>query len=202
MAFDAQTATFYASNARAYLAKRPDLVTPQLPAFLDTLPPGARILELGCGGGQDAEYMLERGFDVDATDGIPAMAAIAQERIGRSVRLMRFDELAVIEEYHAVIACAALLHVPAGDLPDIAARIWRALKPGGWHLSTFKTAGAALRDEHGRYYNYPTQNEAETIYRAAGEWRSIAFSEFDDAGYFSAPARWLMVTTCKTGECR
>jgi hypothetical protein len=33
------------------------------------------------------------GFDVDPTDGTPEIARKAEERLGRSVRVMRFDEL-------------------------------------------------------------------------------------------------------------
>ena len=49
------------------------------PAFLAMLPPGAQILELGTGGGQDAAFMLEQGFAVIPTDGSPELAAEAEK---------------------------------------------------------------------------------------------------------------------------
>lgn len=47
-------------------------------ARLDHLfPPGARVLELGCGTGEDARYLAGRGRRVVATDQSPAMLALA-----------------------------------------------------------------------------------------------------------------------------
>ncbi|WP_233206658.1 bifunctional 2-polyprenyl-6-hydroxyphenol methylase/3-demethylubiquinol 3-O-methyltransferase UbiG [Caulobacter sp. FWC2] len=73
-AYDAATLRFYADTARIYTATRPDGVSRHLDGFLQRLAPGARVLELGCGDGRDSEAMLARGFDVDATDGAPAIA--------------------------------------------------------------------------------------------------------------------------------
>jgi SAM-dependent methyltransferase len=195
--FDQQTLAFYESEARVYLGHRPDDVSDELLPFLDLLPRGANILELGCGGGRDAAFMLARGFTVDATDGVAAMAAEAQRYLGRPVRVMRFDELAAENSYDGVIALASLLHVPVDELPTALTLIWRALKPGGLHLATFKTGCAASRDEHGRYYNYVSRDEAEAAYRSAGDWTSLDFKEHMGVGYFSAPARWLTVVAQK-----
>ena len=80
--------------------------------FLNLLPPQARILELGCGGGRDAAVMIAAGFDVDPTDGTPEIVRIAEERLGRPVRVVHFDKLDALETYDAVWANASLLHVP------------------------------------------------------------------------------------------
>jgi 2-polyprenyl-3-methyl-5-hydroxy-6-metoxy-1,4-benzoquinol methylase len=151
--FDRQTLEFYADQADTYAACRPDDINPEIPGFLELLTANARILELGCGGGADAEYMIAKGFDVDPTDGVSQMAALAETRLGCSVRVMRFDQINAVEAYDAVIASASLLHVPVTGLTPILARIWRALRPGGWHLATYKTSDTARRDEYGRYYN-------------------------------------------------
>ena len=106
----------------------------RLTAFLALLPPGARILELGCGAGGDTAEMLTQGFDVRATDGSPEMAAVASKRLGRSVETLLFHELDEVEAYDAVWANACLLHVPRDELADILKLIWRALKPEGYLL--------------------------------------------------------------------
>ena len=198
--FDQLTLDFYAGQATEYLGHRPEHINRELVDFLPLLSPGARILELGCGGGTDAAYMIEQGFDVDPTDGVAAMARAAEERLGRPVRVMRFDELDAVEDYHAVIANASLLHVPSGDLSDILERIWRALKPGGWHLATYKTDDAPGYDEHGRYYNYLSRADADVQYRAAGAWAAIDYAEFPGTGYFSKASQWLKITACKEGS--
>ena len=151
--FDELTLGLYSAQAKSYVGHRPDEIDPQIAQFLDLLIPGARILELGCGGGVDAVHIILRGFAVDPTDGVAEMAAIAEQRLTRDVRVMRFDELATVEAYDAVITNASLLHAPTEGLPAIYTSIWAALQPGGWHFATFKTGAASGYDRHGRYYN-------------------------------------------------
>ncbi len=196
---DAPTLAFYDANAADYTTVRPDAPSPELMDFAARLAPGALILELGCGAGQDAAALEARGFRVDACDGSTAMAAIASERLGRAVPVMRFEELEVDRRYDAVVACASLLHVPRAGLTDVLRRIHAALKPGGWHFASFKTADVPGRDRFGRYYNYLDQPLADAAYRAAGDWRSIDYVERDGLGYLSAPARWLRVTAQRAG---
>ena len=54
---DEATLAFYDREAGAYAARK-DRAGPHLAAFLEKLEPGAKILELGCGGGQDAAAMI------------------------------------------------------------------------------------------------------------------------------------------------
>lgn len=196
--FDRETLRFYDGNADVYAAVRPDKVAQELLAFLPRVVPGGRILELGCGSGGEAAAMIAMGFAVDATDGSAAMAALASARLGTPVRVMRFEQLDAPAIYDAVVACASLLHVLRDGLPDVLARIGRALKPGGWHFATYKTAAAPGRDRHGRYYNRLAQTEAEPLYRASASWESIDFQQFDADGYFGEPSRWLSVTARKS----
>lgn len=196
--FDRSTLEFYNGNAVSYSAARPDEVSPDLMAFLPNLKPGCRILELGCGTGCDAAEMERLGFDVDATDGTPAMAALASKRLLRPARVLRFDELDANESYDAIVACASLLHAPHPALPSILVRIWNALKPGGWHFASYKTVGEQGWDVHKRYYNHLAREDADQIYGQAGAWTSISFEEYDGVGHFSAPSRWLTVTCRKT----
>jgi SAM-dependent methyltransferase len=195
---DVETLHFYEQNARTYTGARPDEPSEDLLAFLPRLQSGASILELGCGSGTDAAEMERLGFNVLPTDGSAAMAAIASERLGRKIDVLRFEDLNVERQYDAVVACASLLHVPFEGLPTVLQRIWSSLKPGGWHFASFKTDSEAARDEHGRYYNYLDRSAAAIAYQAAGNWSTISFEHYDGVGHFSAPARWLTVTAQKS----
>lgn len=197
IASDSATLAFYEANAHSYVGHRPDEASPDLLAFLPRLKGGSTILELGCGSGSDALAMEKLGFRVDATDGVAAMVAIANERLARGARVMRFDELEATNEFDAVVACASLLHVPAIGLPDVLGRVWKALKPGGLHFASFKTGGTSGWDEHGRYYNYLDHAIADEIYRSSGLWAELIFDEYDGVGYFGPAARWLTVVARK-----
>lgn len=188
---DADTLRFYETQAPVYAASGPGGASRHLAGFLDLLPPGARILELGCGGGRDAEAMLARGFDVDATDGTEAMAAKAAARLGRPVRVLRFEALDAQGDYDAVWAAASLLHVPRQGLPDILAAIRRALRPGGLHFASYKSGGAEGRDGFGRYFNFLSREDLLAAYAASGAWELLALDEYMGGGYMNQPAPWV-----------
>jgi SAM-dependent methyltransferase len=193
LAHDPATLRFYAGEAAAYAA-RFTTPSPHLADFLARLPQGGRVLELGYGGGRDAAAMIAGGFDVDATDGTAALAAEATTRLGRSVRVMRFDELDADQAYAGVWAEACLLHVPRAGLPSVLARVWRALKPGGVHAATFKATGVEGRDRFGRLFNQLTAADIVATYRAAGEWDLLAVRDDIGGGYDGVQVPWVRVT--------
>ncbi|MHA6300231.1 class I SAM-dependent methyltransferase [Devosia sp. CAU 1758] len=193
---DDETLGFYADNAAAYAEHRRRPTGERLNAFLSTVPQGARILELGCGNGMDAQYMLARGFDVDATDGTPELVAEARRRIGDRARILRFGQLDAEAGYDGVWACASLLHVPAATLPDILGRIHRALQPGGVFVASFKSGTGEGRDGMGRYYNYPTSEALLAAYATAG-WTDLVLETNMGSGFDALPTQWFWVTARK-----
>ncbi|MBB3441659.1 class I SAM-dependent methyltransferase [Rhizobium sp. BK379] len=190
------TTSFYDDNAETYAARDRKPPTARLDAFLAALPEKARILELGCGGGQDCAYMLSKGFDVTPTDGSAELARQAEKLIGRPVKIMRFEELSAHEEFDGVWAEASLLHVPRADLPGILTLIRSALKQDGVFHASFKAGTAEGHDSFGRYYNYPSMEWLQTLFDAGG-WRDISINEVDGGGYDGKPTRWLHLATRK-----
>ncbi len=168
MPIDPATLEFYTNRAPHYTFSSARSHSRSLDAFLDRLEPGARVLELGCGAGQDSNRMRQRGFAIDATDGVPAMVKMANERYGLDARTMRFDELTARAEYEAVWAHATLLHCPRAELPDALVRIRRALKPGGLHFASYKLGGGEGRDLLGRLHNFPSAEWLLARYEEAG----------------------------------
>lgn len=191
---DDPTLDFYAAHARTYAAHGAHDPDPRLLVFIDALPPGAKVLELGSGSGRDAAVMLARGLDVHPTDASPQLAAEAEKRIGRPVQVMRFDELVEDAAYDAVWACASLLHAPAAELTADLARIFRALRPGGLFVASFKEGQGEGRDRFGRYYNYPDAETLTAHYRAAADWASLSLDRIAGGGYDGLPTQWLWMT--------
>ena len=197
-AFDAATLAFYDAEALAYAARWVE-PSDHLAAFLASLPTGARVLELGCGNGRDTAAMIAAGFDVDATDGSPALAAEAAARLGQAVRVMRFDALDANRAYDGVWAEACLLHVPRAGLADVLARIWRSLRPGGVHAATFKARGVEGRDRLGRLFNQLTVREVVSAYDEAGAWEVLAVEERTGGGYDGVETPWVGVVLRRVG---
>ncbi|HEX4196490.1 MAG TPA: class I SAM-dependent methyltransferase [Caulobacteraceae bacterium] len=196
---DDETLAFYDREAAVYAARarRPAERNARLEAFLARLAPGASILELGTGGGQDAEAMIAAGFEVAPTDGSAGLAVEAQRRLGRPVRVMRFEALDERERYDAVWANASLLHVPEEGLADVLARVCRALKRGGLFFASFKGGDGGGRDRLGRYYNFVSRPRLEAAYGEAGAWIELSVCEEPGGGYDGVERTWLMVTAVK-----
>jgi SAM-dependent methyltransferase len=190
------TSSFYTANAAVYAARDRNLPRKRLDAFLDALPAGAAILELGCGGGQDAAYMLSSGFDVTPTDGSPELAKEAEKHIGKPVRVMCFETLDSSDAFDGVWAEASLLHVPRSTLPDVLDRIFQALKTDGIFHASFKAGKAEGHDKFGRYYNYPSATWLEAMLSAGG-WKTIVTTEADGGGFDGEPTKWLHVKAQK-----
>jgi SAM-dependent methyltransferase len=96
----------------------------------DLFHPGERILDIGCGTGEDAAHFEARGVQVYATDASPAMVQVARERgvtatvcdaeglgrVGRSFdgAISNFGALNCVENLPAVAVSLAALVRPGG----------------------------------------------------------------------------------------
>jgi SAM-dependent methyltransferase len=193
---DDTTLTFYAEHASAYASRGHDAERHYLVRFLSMLSPGASIMELGCGAGQDSETMIAGGFDVTPTDGTPEIAREAERRLGRSVRVLLFGDIDMKNRFDGVWANACLLHVPRIELPAIISRIHTALKPGGVFYASFKAGAAEGRDQFNRYYNYPSADWLRHAY-GPDRWEATVIEEAIGSGYDKKPTDWLHVTARK-----
>ena len=196
-ACDEITLGFYSREAASYAAMTHQGSVQWLDGFMRMLPAGGRVLELGCGSGRDAELMLSRGFIVDATDGAPMMAAQAEARLGRPVKVMRFDEIEDAGVYDGVWAHASLLHVPRPALGLVLERVFRALKPGGLHFANYKSGDMAGRDHLDRFYNYPDEDMLAGIYASSAPWDALALEPYIGGSYGGGRTPWIAVTARK-----
>jgi SAM-dependent methyltransferase len=194
---DEDTLDFYRSNARAYAAREIAKHT-RLTRFLAMLPPGATILELGCGAGGDSAQMLAAGFDVRPTDGSPELAAEASRRLGRPVETLLFHDLDMVEAYDGVWANACLLYVPRPELAQVLTLIWRALKASGHFYASFKAGEEDGRDTLNRYYNYPSPEWLRATYAGAGSWSSLSIETGEVRGFDNEWAEMLYVVARKS----
>lgn len=100
-------------------------------AFRDRLAPGARLLEIGAGTGQDSAWFQAEGLAVVATDLSPEMVEHCRAK-GIDARVMDVLHLDVpAASFDAAFTVNCLLHVPNRDMPAALAAIRAALRPGG-----------------------------------------------------------------------
>jgi 2-polyprenyl-3-methyl-5-hydroxy-6-metoxy-1,4-benzoquinol methylase len=104
-----------------------------------TFPPGARLLDLGCGTGIDAAYLAGCGYSVLATDWSPAMVSRTQARIEQngvkeraSARVLGIHELRQLqgEQFDGMYSDLGALNC-APNLYHTSRVCWDLLRPGG-----------------------------------------------------------------------
>ncbi len=68
------TIAYYTTHVKGLVRRYESAGVTDLHTLLtDSFLPGTPLLELGCGSGRDAAFMLENGFDITASDGIREM---------------------------------------------------------------------------------------------------------------------------------
>ena len=169
MSTDKQTLAFYDRKATDYANLSPDDKPDQdLRAFMEQLPKGASVLDLGCGPGRSTALMRDAGFGVEAWDASLGMAKQALDRFGIEVRLATFEMLDAVDFYDGVWANFSLLHAPKSAFAGHLTRIQRALKPSGVLHLGLKLGEGEKRDSLGRFYSYFTKEELNEALVAAG----------------------------------
>jgi SAM-dependent methyltransferase len=155
-----KTIDFYNSHAKQYIAETVNIDISNLRNhFLELIPKGCHILDLGCGSGRDSRFFLDHGYSVTAIDASYELAILASEYIGQTVKNLSFQELDYMEEFFGIWACASLLHCPKAEMSTVMQRMNMALKPDGIIYMSFKYGTDERIDERGRFFNNYTETD-------------------------------------------
>jgi cyclopropane fatty-acyl-phospholipid synthase-like methyltransferase len=132
----------YDRVAKAYLSSK-DAEDPATLAALEELerelPPGAAVLDLGCGAGVPVTRWLAQRFAVTGVD-LSAKQLEMARRLVPAARLLKADmtDLSFAPEtFDAVVALHSIIHVPRAEHSALLGNIHRWLKPGGGFLATW-----------------------------------------------------------------
>lgn len=163
---NSSTIDYYDANAGDFCASTQGIAFGHIrDKFTRLIPDGGYILDFGCGSGRDTRAFLEAGYQVDAVDGSAEICQYAASFTGHPVRQMLFRELAAVDKYDGIWACASILHVPVEDLPDILARMTNALRSGGIVYVSFKYGAEVAREQGGRLFTDMTEAGLEGLLR-------------------------------------
>jgi len=194
MSADARTVALYDARVDDYTRLvTGDAPSPALEAFVDALPAGATVLDLGCGPGQAAARMAARGLQVDAVDASAEMVLAVQQTYGIKARQARFDQIGGQNIYAGIWANFSLLHAPKSEFPAHLAALHRAVVPGGLFHIGMKTGQGEARDALGRFYAYYTESELVAHLEDAGF--TVTSRTFgNDRGLEGTIAPWITLT--------
>lgn len=162
----------YASFAKGYRGK----LARWIEDFAGMFDKGDKILDMGCGHGRDAYFLVEKGLDVTGIDFSESLLKIAKEFVPEAkFVLMDFEELDFsINSFNGVWASASLVHLPKKRLLPVLRKIHSILKKHGIFFSLFrvgkgerfteeKRGNATLR----RFYSYSEPEELRKLFAKA-----------------------------------
>jgi 2-polyprenyl-3-methyl-5-hydroxy-6-metoxy-1,4-benzoquinol methylase len=150
-------------------------------AFIEALPTGAHILDVGCGSGVKSEYLIAHGFKVTGIDISDKLLEIAKREVPeaefRVLSMMNLNSMP--GTFDGVFAQASLLHIPKKDAGDVVKQMSARLVPGGLLYIAVKESREGKPDEglekendygfeYQRFFSYFTMTELERFMADAG----------------------------------
>ncbi len=155
-------AALAASHPRRGTSSAARTVPPRSPA-------GGRVLDYGCGTGEEMAWLCAQGFQVEGVEGTLEFVLAARRRCpGARILHARFETVPLSPGGYDGIWCnAALIHVPPSELARQIKKLKAALRPGG-RLGLTLAWGRAKRFLRrdwipGRYLAAYTQGEADSL---------------------------------------
>jgi len=135
------------------------------------LRPRMRVLDAGCGGGRNLDYLLRAGFDLRGCDASEEAVASVRERaralapaggpvaaeVEERFTVARLEDLALPPASQDAVLCNAVLHFAQHDAHFAAMLegVWRVLAPGGLFFARLASAegleGALVPRGDGRF---------------------------------------------------
>ena len=159
------------------------------------LPRGAPVLDLGCGGGQDAQVLRREGYRVVGMDLTAAFLRVACEAIP-SIALVRADmrELPFqAASFDGVWAAASLIHLPKADATRVLKALRLLAQPGATLAATVthgtKSGLLANGWMPGRYFARWKKDELALALRRAG-WQVLSLRVVSNQ---ERKGRWINV---------
>ena len=152
-------------------------------AWARSLPPGASILDLGCGSGVPiSQALIEDGFDVWGVEASPTLASAFRRRFPAASVVCEAVEVTDFfgRTFDGVLAIGLVFLLPADAQGDLIRRVARVLKPGGRFLFTAPAETGTWRDRTTGRESRSLGSEAYTSL-LAGAGLTVA-GESDDEG--------------------
>ena len=199
-----QTIDVYERSAKECVARwsqRRHRRPPLLVECLQCLPVNARLLDLGCGGGQDAWGLRQRGYCVVGLDRTSALLSAGRRRY-RSLPLVRADLRDIpfrAMSFDGLWAAASLIHLPKPDARRILTDLYKLVRPGGLFAATVShgVKSRLVTDGWlpGRYFARWRKDELACAVRRAG-WKILELRVVTNR---ERKGRWLNLLAQKQG---
>lgn len=168
--------------------------------FLEELPQGATILDVGCGAGIKSRFLSERGFKVTGIDFSEKMIEIAR----RESPEIPFDVVDVYEldsypkSFDAVFAQAVLLHIPKDRVREVLLKLKEKINSNGLLYVAVKGmrddgVEETVRKEEDYGYEYERFFSFFTLSELEGYFQELDMEVIWKSSTTSGRAEWLQI---------
>ena len=194
-----ETIAVYDQLGPKYVDQIAHVRLPQLQEFIDMLPNGARVLDVGCAGGRDSAILRDAGFEVIGIDLSESFLKLAQERVpGVEFQLMDARELNLEHDiFDGIWVNAVLLNLERSEILGVLQGLAKTMKSGGICVVGVKEGkgekfiGEALVENMKRRETYFGKLEMEDLLRDAGFEITRSYISGDELG--RSTAKWVHV---------
>ena len=169
--------------------------------WLTCLPADASLLDLGCGGGQDAGNLRQRGYRVVGLDRTSALLLAGRRRdpslplVLADLRQLPFQEMS----FDGLWAAASLMHLPKPVARRVLTGLCSLVRPGGVLAATvtYGVKSGIVTDGWvpGRYFARWKKDELACTVRRAG-WEIIELRVVTNR---ERKGRWLNLLAQRLG---
>jgi len=172
---------------------------PHIDAFAAALPPGAAILDIGCGGGAPvAARLIAQGFAVIGIDSSPNLIALARERFPQAEwHVADMRSLRLGRRFDALLAWHSFFHLAAADQRAMFPIFAAHAAPGAMLMFTSgPEAGEAIGEWQGEpLYHASLAPEENRALLAENGFEVMSYTEGEPAGI--GPTVWLARATAR-----
>jgi len=172
----------YQNKTQAYIDGTPaadDVLKVWIDECLELLPKNAKIFEIGSGFGRDAEYITQKGFDIECSDAVPNFVSLLRTK-GYTARTLNVLTDDIDGSYDMVFADAVLLHFTPEEAAIATKKIHAALTDDGiFALRVKRGDGPTWTDaklgEPRYFYLWQPEDLRQLLHSCGFEW--LGFSE-------------------------
>ncbi len=173
-----KTLNYYSNNASGLAARYESADVSELQSkLLNNFKGKHRLLELGCGSGRDAAFMMNHGFNVTGLDGSKEMIQSAielhPELDGNLIAAAIPEDLYKIKKtFDGIYSIATLMHLKKPQVLSAIKGLSTMLAPGGILFFSVSIARNDINetgyDEKGRFFLLLSREEWISICRESG----------------------------------
>jgi SAM-dependent methyltransferase len=168
------TIQYYDENAKNYskMLKNKDVgffLPDKAKIFMDLLPSG-KVLEIGCGTGNEARLLIEHGYDYLGTDISEGMIREAEERnpSGKFKVLSANQVDTLNDKFDGFWANLSLVHITKNEIISVLKKIRSVLADDGVGYISLKEGELEGTDPKGRFFSHYSLEEFSDILIKSG----------------------------------